>query len=514
MGNNKKNKAKKIAETKEKNQASAFTKENAGYEKANSTKENDENDPVKMSAVKDTENRPGQTNEAVNTGKKDVFKPAKENGGKSAGNKRIKPGSVILGAVIGIVITICIGIAAVAYISSGSINYANIFVKMRSIQALIDNQYLYDIDSQNIEDGIFSGLLYGLDQDNYAVYYSPEDYEQLRKQEDGSYVGIGVTVMQDEETGALSVVSVYSGGPAEEAGLLKGDLITSADGIDLTELSTSDAVSYITGEKGTEVVLTYIRDGEEYEITLIRDEVTIESVHYKVFSDEEFRSSRMGGMSLGYISINDFLGNTAQAFEDAFEYLTQDEEVDGVIIDLRNNSGGDMNVCLRMLDFLIDDYTDDEDGDTLLLTVENKEGGMVEYFTSDGIGTEVPIVVLVNEMSASASEIFAGTLKDYGIEVVGTTTYGKGTVQILQGLSDGSAVKFTAQQYKLPKGGYVQGVGVEPTVEVTFEHSDGVEWDSVNYASGEEEPAMQNDSQIKAAMTLLEEMIYNAFQEQ
>ena len=259
-----------------------------------------------------------------------------------------------------------------------------------------------------------------------------------------------------------------------------------------------------------------------------------------MLSEDEFKSSRMN-MKIGYISINQFIKTTEQDFYRAYDELTEDEEVDGVIIDLRNNGGGDMNVCLNMLDMLIDDDAEpaaadlddeepaggednaqdpenekeeSEENGALLLSVENKYGGSTDYYAADGLGAKVPIVVLVNKNSASASEIFAGTLKDYGFDVVGEKTFGKGIVQSVINLGDGSAVKFTTEQYRLPGGGLVQDVGIEPTREVAFEHNGETKENEVNYVSPGTEPELKGDSQIAAAAGILEEKIYNAYQEQ
>lgn len=462
--------------------------------------------------------------------------PDDENG-EQEGRKKKKgrTGLLIGGIALGMALVIAAEGILLAVLSHGGLDYMGVFRKMALIDTYIDRYYLYDVHPDTVADGIFTGMIYGLDEDDYAVYYPETAYDELKKQESGSYVGIGVTVSKDPETDGILVAAVSPGGPAESAGILTGDILIKADGQDLKALDLDAAVDLISGEKGTSVDITLLRNGEEMNVTVERKDIVTYTVHHKVLSEDEFKSSRMN-MKIGYISINQFIKTTEQDFYKAYDELTEDEEVDGVIIDLRNNGGGDMNICLNMLDMLIDDdaelTADDEEAaggedsaqdpenekseenGALLLSVENKYGGSTDYHAADGLGAEVPIVVLVNKNSASASEIFAGTLKDYGFDVVGEKTFGKGIVQSVINLGDGSAVKFTTEQYRLPGGGLVQDVGIEPTKEVAFEHTGKTKENEVNYVSPGTEPELKGDSQIAAAAGILEEKIYNAYQKQ
>ncbi len=439
-------------------------------------------------------------------------------GGKK---KKGRTGLLIGGIALGMALVIAAEGILLTVLSHGGVDYLGVFRKMALIDTYIDRYYLYDVHPDTVADGIFTGMIYGLDEDDYAVYYPETAYDELKKQESGSYVGIGVTVSKDPETEGILVAAVSPGGPAESAGILTGDILIKADGQDLKVLDLDAAVDLISGEKGTSVDITLLRNGEEMNVTVERKDIVTYTVHHKVLSEDEFKSSRMN-MKIGYISINQFIKTTEQDFYKAYDELTEDEEVDGVIIDLRNNGGGDMNICLNMLDMLIDDDAqapesekeDNEENGALLLSVENKYGGSTDYYAADGLGAKVPIVVLVNKNSASASEIFAGTLKDYGFDVVGEKTFGKGIVQSVINLGDGSAVKFTTEQYRLPGGGLVQGVGIEPTKEVAFEHTGETKENEVNYVSPNTEPELKGDSQIAAAAGILEEKIYNAYQEQ
>ncbi len=433
---------------------------------------------------------------------------------------------------------------------SEELNLLSIDSKIKEIETLIDYSYLYEADKQKMEDGMFMGMLYGLSEDKYSAYYSKSVYEEEKKRLDGSYVGIGVTVSKDEETGGILVNAVNASGPAMREGVKAGDIIIRADGIDLTKKDADYAVSIITGKEGTTVTITVLRDGSELEFTIERENIAITSVQSNYIDEAQALTSLdtdernlVNGTNIGYISINGFNQTTYQEFTDEMDYLLEDREADGIVIDLRNNGGGDMNICLEMLDMILPDdiepvKTDEADikkqdsadsskiyeftasgseadkKGTLLLSVESRNGDSARYYASDRFSADVPIVVVVNGSSASASEIFAGTLKDYGYQVVGTRTFGKGIVQTLYNLSDGSAVKFTTEQYRLAGGELIHGKGITPTIEVAFEDYDNVTEKTVNSADGEIQPDLMKDKQISAAVKELERQIYEAFQRQ
>lgn len=382
---------------------------------------------------------------------------------------------------------------------SGNIDKTEINRKLTEISNLLERNYLYDEDPQRIGDGIFTGLIYGLSgDDDYAAYYSASNYNNEKKSLKGSYVGIGVSVTKDEASGGVLVGSVTAGGPAESAGISEGDILLEADGTDLTGLTLDECVDLISGEEGTEVKLKLLRNGEESEISVKRETIKEISVRYQVIS----------GTNIGYLSISSFTPTTEQDYYAAMDELTQNEQVDGMIIDLRNNGGGDMNVALRMVDSILKDKQDDG-SDTLLLSIEDKDGEQEQYYAEDGVSDSIPINILVNGHSASASEIFSGVLKDYGYEVVGSKTFGKGIVQSIYTLSDGSAVKFTTDYYLLPDGQRIHGAGIEPSIPVDFVEYDGVNADSVNYADGSTGPDFEQDVQLKTALDNIMEQIYS-----
>ncbi len=396
---------------------------------------------------------------------------------------------------------------------SGKIDSVEINRKMQEIEKLIDASYLYDADPKMITDGIFTGMLYGLSEDRYAAYYSKETFENESKRLRGSYVGIGVTVRKDPMSGGVLIEALAVDGPAMEVGLQVGDVITEADGLDLVPLTLEEAITHITGPEGTTVVLTVERREGDFKVTVERRTITDTTVRARIVPDT----------NIGYLSITSFTNVTEEEFFEEMDELKENKNVDGVIVDLRNNGGGDMNVALRMIDSILKDdqklepeaqqveeawaagLGDDapKSGKTVLLGLENKDGKHNYYYAEDEWSTSLPIVVVVNGHSASASEIFAGVLMKYGYDVVGEKTFGKGIVQSLYTLGDQSAVKFTTEQYILPDGELIHGVGVEPTIPVEFVEFDGITSDQVNYASGEETD-IAGDAQIRAAVEAIQ----------
>ena len=382
---------------------------------------------------------------------------------------------------------------------TGELDATDINRKMDEITDLIKRNYLYEQNPQRISDGMFTGLIYGLiPDDSYAAYFSANNYETEKKNLKGSYVGIGVSVTKDTETGGIYVGDVTAGSPAEKAGIVAGDILLAADDTDLTSLSLDECVALISGEEGTEVKLKIKRGEEELELSIKRETIKTETVRYSI----------VPRTNIGYLSISSFALNTEQDFYAAMDELCENKQVDGIIIDLRNNSGGDMNVVIRMIDSILADDLGD-DGKTLILKTEDKHGKQNEYYAEDGASKSIPLNIVVNGQSASASEIFAGVLKDYGYEVTGTKTFGKGIVQSIFALSDGSAVKFTTDYYLLPNGERIHGAGIEPTIETAFEAYGEVEEKMVNYADGKTEPDFEQDVQLRTALDKLMEEIYS-----
>ena len=319
--------------------------------------------------------------------------------------------------------------------------------KIEYLEKLIDQEYLGEVDNDEMAEGVYAGLVYGLG-DVYSRYYTADEYAQETASTDGAYAGIGVSI-QKNKNGGVQIAECYEGGPGAEAGLQTGDVITAINDTDVTDMELSDVVSMIRENKDKTIVLTVLRENEDSsrEISVDVTDVELPSV-----------SGEMIDESTGYIQITQFTGVTPQQYKDTFAEL-KDKGMERLVIDLRDNPGGLLtSVCDILREIL---------PEGLIVYTEDKYGNREEE-TCDGKNKlDMPLAVLVNENSASASEIFAGAVQDHGVgTIVGTTTYGKGVVQELRQLSDGSAVKLTVSNYYTPNGNSINKVGIKPDVEV------------------------------------------------
>ena len=327
--------------------------------------------------------------------------------------------------------------------------------KLKYIEQLIDQYYLFDEDEEreNPIDWIYSGYVYSL-QDPYSSYYTAEEYQSLMESAEGEYCGIGVMVSQNVYTGIVTVVKVFKGAPAEVAGMLPGDIITAVGDIDISGMDLSLVVSdHIKGEEGTEVSLTVYRDstGEYIDMTMERAIVQNPTVEYEMLDNQ-----------IGYVYLSSFEEVSTEQFIKAVEDL-EEQGMESLILDLRNNGGGVVTAAEGISDYLI------EDGKTI---VSFKGKGVQDstYVAKDGHEIEVPMVVLVNEQSASASEVLTGALRDNDTAiVVGTKTFGKGIAQGIFPIPDGSAVKLTTAYYYVPSGECIHKIGIEPDVAVELD---------------------------------------------
>lgn len=335
------------------------------------------------------------------------------------------------------------------------VNFENVTKKLEQIQDIIDKKYLFEekIDTSEEEAGIYQGFLSGLN-DPYAVYYTPDELTSFLDETNGSYCGIGALVSQNVQTGVSTIVRVFEGSPAEEAGILPGDALYKVDGTEVIGMDLSLLVNnYVKGEEGSQLTITVYRENsDEYkDITLTRRPIDVQTVSGKMLDEE-----------IGYISVAEFDRVTDDQFKSKIEEL-QGEGMKRLIIDLRNNPGGEVTTVVSMADYIL------KDGGRIL-TVANKKGTEETYDAEDGHSLEIPMVVLVNGNSASASEVFTGAMKDYGVAtIVGTKTFGKGIVQTLMPLSDGSAIKLTTDHYYTPNGNDIHGKGIEPDLEVELD---------------------------------------------
>ncbi len=346
----------------------------------------------------------------------------------------------------------------------GTLDGAHLLTKIKSVEAILDNLYYYDVDKKNMETGIFAGLM-GSIGDRYADYYTPSGYTAMVEQTEGVYYGIGVVITQDPNTKVTTVIQVYKKSPGEEAGIKAGDIIVSADGVDVRQLDSSELVKLIKGPENTFVTVGVERKEENgtrklLELKCQRRAVEIPTVDFEMLDDK----------TTGKMSITQFDMITVPQFKEAYKEL-KDKGMKQLVIDLRNNPGGVLDAVLQVLDYCIPRYSGKytlnndnfEAGQTLLVYTKNKTGIDASYYGDDDHFVDVPIAVLTNGASASASELFCGALRDYNLAIiVGEKTFGKGVVQSVVDLDDGTAVKFTISEYFTPSGYSIEKKGIIP----------------------------------------------------
>ncbi len=348
------------------------------------------------------------------------------------------------------------------------------------LKKLIDVYYWEEADQEDLYEGMYHGMLSSLG-DPYSCYYTVEEYAELMEEMEGAYCGIGALVSQNATTKAITIVRPFANGPAYNAGMLPGDILTEIDGEDVSTWDLDIAVKHMKGEQGTKVDVEVWRAslGEYVEMTITRDLVEVETVTYQMLED-----------SIGYIYIMQFDEITTQQFETALKSLKA-QGMKGLVVDIRDNGGGLLTTVCDMLDLFLEE-------DDLIVYTLDKYDVKEEIFATEGSIEPVPMAVLVNGFSASASEIFSAALQDYGLAtIVGTQSFGKGIVQSVIPLSDGSAVKLTVSTYYTPAGKDIHGVGVTPDVEVEL---------------AEELKQMpviplEEDNQLKAAVDVVKERL-------
>ncbi len=354
------------------------------------------------------------------------------------------------------------------------LNNGKILRKLSLLEAYTGKFYLNKLDKNNVEQNIYKGYAKGL-QDPYAEYYTKEEYKQLMEEDSGEYEGIGISVVKDTDTGYAEIVSVFKDQPAYKAGIKAGDLIIAVNKKNTADMELQDVVSEIKKKENKKVVLTIYRDKKSKDYTVKKSSVQIDTVSYK-----------MKDKKTGYIAVSQFLENTGDQFDKAVTELEK-KGMQSLIIDLRDNGGGFLNTCTQMVSRLIAK-------DKLIVYTKDKEGNKEEFKSDSDKTLNLPVVILVNNNTASASEIMTGCLKDYGkATVVGTKTYGKGIVQNIMPLPDGSAIKFTIAKYYTPNGTDIHKKGIKPDVEVKISDA---QWKKAQ----KDEKA---DIQLKKAMELL-----------
>jgi carboxyl-terminal processing protease len=320
--------------------------------------------------------------------------------------------------------------------------------KLVGLEEIIKEDFYQETDEEDLVNGAIKGLFSGLD-DVYSQYYTQAEYTRLLEQTSGAYVGIGVYISAVSDDNTITIIAPIEGSPAEKSGIKSGDKILKVDGTVVSADKSDEAIGMIKGKAGTEVVLTIKRGTEEFDVSVMREEIVSKSVESEVMED-----------NIGYIKITAFNETTYDEFKEALSDL-KSKNIKGLALDLRDNPGGLLNICKDIADDLIGEGT-------IVYTKDNK--GNTEYLKSDKDKLGVPIAVLTNEGSASASEILTGAIVDNNEGIsVGTTTFGKGLVQSVRGFKDGTGYKLTTAQYFTPNGDYINGKGIEPTIEETDE---------------------------------------------
>ena len=329
----------------------------------------------------------------------------------------------------------------------------NVIQKINYLNDLIDERYLKysdDLKSTDISEGIYKGMFESLG-DQFSEYYTAEEFAALQASFSGSFEGIGAGISQNKVTNEFIVSTLTENSPAEKAGVQIGDIFSKVDGKSVDGYSLEELVSHVRGEKGSKVEIEFLRgeDKEPVTIEITRDSIESKTVSVDMIDDDT-----------GYMIIAAFESVTESQFDKGLEEL-KSKKIKKLILDLRGNSGGNVDVCAHIADKLLPTGT--------IVYTKNKDG-KENRWSSDASCLGVPMVVLVDGNSASASEILAGAIKDFGAgKLVGTTTYGKGIVQDVLQLKDGSAVKITTRKYYSPSGNNIQGTGIEPDVVVEFD---------------------------------------------
>ena len=355
---------------------------------------------------------------------------------------------------------------------------SNLETSLNKIQSLIDDYYLWsdEIDEDALIESAIEGYVEGLG-DVYTEYIPEEDMEEFTEDITGSFVGIGIYMIGDEETDSIVVYYPIPDSPAEQAGVQAGDIIKSVDGVEYTYEDIDTIADNIKGEEGTTVTLVVERDGEELEFEIERATINTNPITIEVLED-----------NIGYLKLPSFDTDTAEDFKEKVEEL-QKQGCTSLIIDLRNNGGGILDETTDIADLLL------EKGRTIITTKDKYENEEV-IISEDEATFEMPVVILANENSASASEVLIGALKDNDrATIIGTTTYGKGVIQTVISLSNGGSLKLTTAEYYTPNGTAINGVGIDPDIEIELP-------DTVTniYSVDESE-----DTQLQAAIEFLQE---------
>ncbi len=352
-----------------------------------------------------------------------------------------------------------------------SSNNSKLNAKINSIKKVIEKDYLGEVKEDDLLEGAVKGYVDGLG-DEYTKYFTKEEMDDFKAETEGNYTGIGIYMSVLKKDNSIIVVATIKGSPAEASGIKSGDIIKKVDGKEYTGDDFDKIASYIKGKEGTKVNIEIVRDGNNLTFDVERKKIEMYPIESEVLDN-----------NVGYISLPSFTENSSKEFKKNYENLKK-QNIKSLIIDIRNNGGGIVKEALDMLDYILDK-------DKIMMITVNKQNNEEIEKTKTTSSVDVPIVVLVNENSASASEIFAGALKENNkATIVGEKTYGKGVIQELLRLADGSGIKITTEEYFTPNKNKINKEGISPDVEVVLPE---------NLSSTDK----KDDTQLKKAIEVL-----------
>lgn len=316
--------------------------------------------------------------------------------------------------------------------------------KLLGLENVIESEYYQKVSEEDLIDGALKGLFEGLN-DPYSQYYTSDEFQTLKEQTSGSFVGIGVYIGVNSENDKITIISPIEGSPAQKSGIKSGDVVVKVNGKSIESKTVDEVIKQIKGKENTTVSLTVERDGKEIDFDITRKTIVTKSVSSEVKED-----------NIGYLRITSFDENTYKEFKENLSNL-KEKGIKGLVIDLRDNPGGLLDVCVDIADDLIGEGT-------IVYTKDNS--GKKEYYKSDKNELDMPMAVLINGGSASASEILTAALVDNNKAVaIGETSFGKGLVQSVKGLKDGTGYKLTTAQYFTPNDNYINGKGITPKIQ-------------------------------------------------
>lgn len=389
--------------------------------------------------------------------------------------KKVKKSYGVLKIIIAIILTAIItyfctiNFTLNSYLNGADITYLT--TKLVLIKNKLEDTYIYDMDSEKMIESSIKGYVNGIG-DKYTEYLTKEDMKELLETTSGSFVGIGVYMVNNTADNTIVIVGVIDGSVAQSVGLQVGDIISKVNDIEYKGEQLDEVSESIKGEEGSEVKITVIRNSETLDFNIKRSSVKIKSVDSKMLDD-----------NIGYIQIASFNDGTADEFKSAYNEI-KDSVKKGLVIDLRNNGGGVVDESLKIAETMV------EKGKTLLITADKNKNEKVDKSKENPI-INVPVILLINNYTASASEILAGTLKENcGYKIVGIQSYGKGVIQSIYSFKDGTGLKVTMEEYFTPNHNVINKVGISPDIEVDLDD----EWKNISNVPYE------NDLQLQRAV--------------